>query len=300
MRTIAPEIFADEFFGLADPMSRLIWLGMILVTADDQGRMLNNPALIRRDVFPYDDISLEFISQAIERFAHANRIVLYSGGINGNSKSLIQIVNWWKYQKSAAWMGPSQFPSPNGWTDRVRCHAANQQIVTQGWDDKGGFPSGLPNGLPSELFRSKRNAQGRALSKAKGSGQGSGHTSLKYSRDININNDKDKELLLVAARMFSERFGDIQNDAEALRILAMFKQHGAKRMEELFTWACENEIHVKYRSTLLSRINTAASKHTSRPKSSRTQKPKTAPAPKVDPQELERLRKQAEKEFVTS
>lgn len=295
MRTITPEIFADDFFGQLDMASRLIWLGMILVTADDQGRMLNNPALIRRDVFPYDDVALDTITQSIEKFAHANRIILYSTGVNGTHKSLIQIVNWWKYQKSASWMGPSQFQSPEGWTDRVRCHTANQQITMQGWDHKGGFPNGLPNGLPSSLHSNQGSEQGKRL----GNGKGNGHTSPKYSRDINININKDKELLLLAAQKFSERFGDIQNDEEALKILALFKTYDSKRIDRVFTWAYENEIHVKYRATLVKRISTAAANWTEHNSKSRTTKSKSVPAPKpVDPAELERLRIQAEKDFA--
>ena len=179
MRTVAPEIFADEFFGTQlDNFHRVLWMGLILTIADDQGRMLSNAALIRGKVFPYDDLSLEEIETALNTFIHLGRLISYSSGVNDSKRNLLQMLNWWKYQRSASWMGPSKFPAPEGWMDRVRCHTADNKIVILNWDRPGGFTNELPSPLltplPSPLPRrededdikrdSKRKREGAALS----------------------------------------------------------------------------------------------------------------------------------------
>jgi hypothetical protein len=158
MRTIAPDTFADDFFGQRmDYFQRLLWLGLILRCADDQGRLKDNPARIRIDVFPYDEIKNQDIETALAQFEHAGKIIRYSSGLNGSRTDLIQVSNWWKYQRSASWMAASQYPAPDGWIDRYRFHAKRNEIKEANWDKPGGFlPSNyidatlpLPSTLPS-------------------------------------------------------------------------------------------------------------------------------------------------------
>ena len=132
MRTITPDIFSDEFIGQQSYSDQLIWLGLIVTCADDQGRLIDNPALIRSQVFPYKDdpqSSSASIEACLVRLEHAGKILRYGAGENGSGKRLIQIVNWWRYQNCASWMAASKFPSPSGWTDRCRYHTRGNQIV---------------------------------------------------------------------------------------------------------------------------------------------------------------------------
>jgi hypothetical protein len=153
MRHIDPHTWQDEFFGAQlNITERLIWLGMIAGVADDQGRMLDNPALLRSLIFPFDDgISLETITAALEKLVNAEKIIRYQA----QGKNLLQIINWWKYQSSASWMSPSKYPPPDGWQDFYRYHAAGKTLVTSpNWKNRAGgsvLPSDeLPNPLPND------------------------------------------------------------------------------------------------------------------------------------------------------
>lgn len=142
MRNIAPEIFSDEFFGTLPMAHRVLWIGLLTNIADDQGRMLDNPALIRSLIFPYDaDVTVAIVEKALSLFAKTHKIVRYKAGTNGSGRQLIQITNWWRYQKSAQWAAKSSYPAPAKWADRIRIHVAGggNQPYTFNWDIEGGF-----------------------------------------------------------------------------------------------------------------------------------------------------------------
>ncbi len=140
MRKIAPELWRDDFIIGLNHMERLLWVGLIVTLADDQGRLLNNPRIIRLDIFPDEKITARQIEKSLEKFSQAKRICIYKAG----DKSLIQIINWWKYQSSASWMGKSQYPPPERWHDLFRFHGSGRKIETSpNWDSKvaGFLPS---------------------------------------------------------------------------------------------------------------------------------------------------------------
>ncbi len=133
-RMIDSYIFEDEFFLELNITERLLWIGLIVRMADDQGRFMDNPALIRSFVFPIDDIDVTDIAGYLDNFEEAGKIVRYEAG----GKKLIQIVNWWKYQ-NPQWPAPSKYPAPEGWIDRVKHHSTNNKIIVMNWDSEGGF-----------------------------------------------------------------------------------------------------------------------------------------------------------------
>jgi hypothetical protein len=140
MRRIDPEIWRDEFIIELDYFERLLWVGLITTVADDQGRLKNQPKIIKVEIFPCDDIPPVQIKEALEKFAQAKKILVYEV----NDKSLIQIINWWKYQSSASWMGKSDYPPPDGWQDCYRAHGKGNVIETSSnWESKsaGFLPS---------------------------------------------------------------------------------------------------------------------------------------------------------------
>lgn len=146
MRNITPETFADEFFGTLPMTYRLLWIGLITNIADDQGRMLDNPALIRSLIFPYDaKITVAMIEKGLALFAKKHKIERYHAGTNGSGRQLIQIVHWWKYQHSAQWAAKSAYPPPAKWADRVRIHIAGGggQPFTMNWDKLGGYVASM-------------------------------------------------------------------------------------------------------------------------------------------------------------
>jgi len=133
-RMINGETWEDEFFTTLTIFERLLWLGIITQSADDQGRLRDSAALIRSNVFPLDDITIKNIEDALANYSLAGKIIRYK--VDG--KNLIQIVNWWKHQKPH-WAGASNYPAPDGWIDRERYHGADNKIVLKNWELSGGY-----------------------------------------------------------------------------------------------------------------------------------------------------------------
>lgn len=133
-RMISGNFWDDEFTTSLSFFDRLIWLGIISACADDQGRLRDSAAWIRSRIFPEDDIQLKPIKDALEIFANDGKIERYESG----GKNIIQIINWWKHQ-NPRWASPSLFNPPEGWVDRVRYHAAENKIITENWNTKGGY-----------------------------------------------------------------------------------------------------------------------------------------------------------------
>jgi DnaD/phage-associated family protein len=143
---ISAELFEDDLIGTMAMINRLVWIGLITAVADDQGRMLDNTAIIRARVFPYDrDITDETIERCLAELADNVKVFRYQVG----NKRMIQIARWWRYQ-TPSWASPSKYPAPAGWVDRCKYHAAGNKIITANWDRPGGF-SEVPSGQPSRL-----------------------------------------------------------------------------------------------------------------------------------------------------
>jgi hypothetical protein len=167
MRFISPDMFLDEWFGCLDPIQRLLWIGLLTSCADDQGRFINNPVLIRVRIFPYDpSITKEQIQGHLDYFKETHKIISLQFGQNGATKECMQIANWWKYQKHTHWAAPSELPAPAGWTDRVRSHLPGHgtKPVAQNWDQDGGFhkdtqPLRSDNEAPTQPLRSREDEE---------------------------------------------------------------------------------------------------------------------------------------------
>lgn len=141
MRHIVSEIFTDEFFGSLSMMTRVLWIGLIATVADDQGRFIDNAALLRSMIFPYDaKVTNKDVENALAQLAKAHKIVRYTHGNNGSGKRLIQITNWWKHQRPQ-WAAESHHPAPPKWVDRIRIHKPGLGNVPyeQHWKDEGGY-----------------------------------------------------------------------------------------------------------------------------------------------------------------
>lgn len=137
-RMIAGDIFEDDFISGLNYFERLLWIGLITSVSDDQGRMMDSPALIRSRVFLFDAaVQDSEVERALRKINTAGKIVRYVAG----NKALIQIVNWWKYQ-APAWASPSKYPAPTGWTDRAKYHSLGNKVIITNWDNIGGYIAG--------------------------------------------------------------------------------------------------------------------------------------------------------------
>lgn len=87
IRTIKPEFWGDEKLAPMDPLTRLVFLGLISM-ADDAGRLLDSVKQIDAMLFPFtDDTSRE----ALANLSRAGRV---ERGMTASGQRIIQIVNW--------------------------------------------------------------------------------------------------------------------------------------------------------------------------------------------------------------
>lgn len=132
-RMISSSVWGDEKFITFNDITRLVWFGLI-TNVDDQGRMQDNPLLIKAQLFPADRKSASSISKAIDQLSEAGMIIRYEK----EGKSLVQIVKWWEHQ-SPSWAAASDFPAPDNWIDRVKIHAKGGGIQMENWELSGGY-----------------------------------------------------------------------------------------------------------------------------------------------------------------
>jgi hypothetical protein len=208
MRNISGNIFADEFFGSLSQTHRLLWIGLLINLADDQGRMMDNVALMRSLLFPYDDVTTRDIEKGLALFVAKHKIIRYGVGTNGSSKKLIQITNWWKYQHMQ-WAARSMYPAPVKWMDRIRAHEKGNIIVTENWEKEGGL-----------VETTKRLPSGKVATTNK--------LSSPYNNN-DVNNDVNDVVVVVIAdafKFYEESIGkrSIHIDKE---LTAMFKKSPA-------------------------------------------------------------------------
>jgi hypothetical protein len=135
-RSFVREIRTSETFGKLSYRQRDLFHGLVEV-ADDQGRLVGNPASVRAEVWRYDETIIVPETQAeLEVLASGKDpfIKIYQV----EDKTYIQIINWWKYQRMD-WAAPSAFPAPAGWTDRVKINVKGGKTLMVNWDKPGGF-----------------------------------------------------------------------------------------------------------------------------------------------------------------
>lgn len=150
-RMLNSDLFSDDVFMELDDVTRLVWIGLIVMSADDQGRLQDNELLIKSQIFPMDNKTSAKIKNSLDTLEHHDMIYRYQKG----DKNLIQIVNWWKHQ-SPSWASASAYPAPDNWVDREKYHSVGNKVVTTNWDTLGGFGklhSTLYSQLPTGVSR---------------------------------------------------------------------------------------------------------------------------------------------------
>lgn len=167
-RMIASDIWRDDYICSLDYFKRLLWIGMIVTCADDQGRMQDRAGFIAGDVFPGEMLSFDQIDSALKDFESEGKIVRYTA----NKIRLIQIVNWWNYQ-TPQWVMPSKYDAPTGWLDRVRMHTKDNKVRTENWDKEGGYQAYLPP-VPTHVPTTVPTSVGGTIDDGDGYGDGYG------------------------------------------------------------------------------------------------------------------------------
>jgi len=105
-RMIDPNIWASEDVAKLNILERLLLIGMFS-NADDYGKGRAHPAYLRSTVFPYDDIPVEEIENALNNIQEHINIVLYE--VDGNQ--YYKFTNWERWQ-TVQKPQPSKIPDP--------------------------------------------------------------------------------------------------------------------------------------------------------------------------------------------
>src|SRR5690606_17893428 len=92
IRSVKPEFWSDEKLAPLDPLTRLVFLGLISM-ADDAGRLLDNVKQIDAFIFPETDHSSR---EALEELRRLGRILRYQ---LPNGQRVIQITHWQRHQR---------------------------------------------------------------------------------------------------------------------------------------------------------------------------------------------------------
>lgn len=144
-RAIFPAACTSLSLAACDPLAQLLFDRM-LTQADDQGRMLGDPKVIKSLCMPLvNRASPKAIAKWLEQIETQGMIVRYE--VDGTS--LIQFVNWWDHQSGMKKSYPSRLQPPTGWTDRIRGVAGDDSGDDGGTSSPGGGKFPPSAGAPS-------------------------------------------------------------------------------------------------------------------------------------------------------
>ena len=91
-RIVKKELYCDNCMIELEIPQRFMFIGMTNF-ADDEGIHLNNPKVLKADIFPADDIKVSYIEKALLKMANLGLIVF------NEDRSLYRIKNWKLHQK---------------------------------------------------------------------------------------------------------------------------------------------------------------------------------------------------------
>jgi len=106
-RFIWPTLWADPSFGHLKPVEQVLFIGLFS-NADDEGRLLADPAYLRSTVFPYAKTSTANVKRHRDAIVKAcPSVVLY----HENGVEYIALTRWKRHQKPK-YPKPSTLPAP--------------------------------------------------------------------------------------------------------------------------------------------------------------------------------------------
>lgn len=106
-RFIWPTIWKDPVFGRLQPLEQIMFIGLFSI-ADDEGRLLADPAYLRSELFPYKDYTTKKVQTIRDGVVgKCNSIHLY----RAPEVEYIALLNWDEFQKPK-YPKPSKIPPP--------------------------------------------------------------------------------------------------------------------------------------------------------------------------------------------
>jgi hypothetical protein len=141
-RIVPQSLSTDPRYGRLSLKAQVLY-PLMWINADDQGRLSGDPDEIKYAACPsVKEIATEEIPTLLHQMGTVGMIKVYST----LTTEAVQMLDWWAVQK-LQWAYPSEYPPPEGWTDRLRYHRTPKEIITENWV----LPSALPSVLPSAL-----------------------------------------------------------------------------------------------------------------------------------------------------
>lgn len=108
-RFIWPDLWTDPTIGRLEPLERLLFIGLFS-NADDDGRILGDPAILRSTIFPYDDLTNTQVREIRDSLVQKTpSITLYKVA----ECEYIALRKWGDYQRPK-YPKPSKLPAPPG------------------------------------------------------------------------------------------------------------------------------------------------------------------------------------------
>lgn len=124
-RFIHPEIWDDPDLGRVSPIAFVLYIGCFS-NADDEGRLLGDPAYLKSQIFRYRNVTLEEVLEARTELTKACRsYVVYAH----NDVEYVCFKNWDEYQKPR-FPKPSKLPPPPGFRRRKAPKQEESPTVT--------------------------------------------------------------------------------------------------------------------------------------------------------------------------
>lgn len=153
-RAIYPSSCISPSLAACDPLAQLLFDRM-LTQADDQGRLVGDPRVVKTLCMPLIDAATpRAIEKWLGQLAAQGMVTRYKAA----GVALVQFVNWWDHQAGMKKSFPSRYPAPDGWTDRIR--------GLGGDDDGDGGGTSSPDGGTSSPVGGKLPPSPRAPSAA--------------------------------------------------------------------------------------------------------------------------------------
>jgi hypothetical protein len=89
----------------------------LITHCDTQGRIQGKPKVVKHLVVPLiDEITVEDVEEALELMEEQKLIQRYE---DNTARPLIQVVDWWEWQKGLRYKVASHYQAPDGWIDKI-------------------------------------------------------------------------------------------------------------------------------------------------------------------------------------
>lgn len=152
IRTLKPECWQDAGMGRLSRDARLLFVGLI-TQADDDGRLVAEPALLRAQIFPYDhDLDLDTIATWLLELERERLLVLYMHG----RERFAALPSWHRHQKINR-KTESRIPEPES-EHSVRIHGGLSETSPPEGRERNGVEGVERNGstTPTPFLQRQR------------------------------------------------------------------------------------------------------------------------------------------------